>query len=131
MSRPTSRVLAVLELLQSGGTRTRAELAERLGVDERTVRRYVGHLIDLEIPVVSVGGGTAATGWAAVPAAPADVHRRRGGGRLPRTGRRVAYGTADGRGRRGRDRASQDPAGAAHGPGGPAGRPARHGVVHR
>ncbi|MBP2368227.1 helix-turn-helix transcriptional regulator [Pseudonocardia parietis] len=56
MSRPTSRVLTVLELLQTGGTRTRAELAERLGVDERTVRRYVGHLIDLEIPVVSVRG---------------------------------------------------------------------------
>lgn len=56
MSRPTSRVLTVLELLQGGGLRTRAELAERLGVDERTVRRYIGHLIDLEIPVVSVRG---------------------------------------------------------------------------
>ena len=51
MSRPAGRVLALLELLQSGGLRTVAELAERLGVDERTVRRYVDHLIDLDIPV--------------------------------------------------------------------------------
>jgi predicted DNA-binding transcriptional regulator YafY len=33
-----------------------AELSERLGVDPRTVRRYVGHLIDLDIPVESVRG---------------------------------------------------------------------------
>ncbi len=56
MTRPTARVLALLELLQSGGTRTKAELAERLGVDERTVRRYVDHLIDLDVPVESVRG---------------------------------------------------------------------------
>ncbi|MFD7599813.1 hypothetical protein ACFXMT_27305 [Streptomyces mirabilis] len=35
MPRPTARVLTLLELLQSGGTRTAAELAERLDVDER------------------------------------------------------------------------------------------------
>ncbi|MFC5947432.1 helix-turn-helix transcriptional regulator [Pseudonocardia lutea] len=56
MSGPTSRVLMLLELLQSGGLRSRAELVERLGVDERTVRRYIGHLMDLEIPVESVRG---------------------------------------------------------------------------
>ncbi|NYJ04227.1 helix-turn-helix transcriptional regulator [Petropleomorpha daqingensis] len=56
MPRPTSRVLALLELLQSGGTRTVAELADRLQVDERTVRRYVGHLVDLDVPVESVRG---------------------------------------------------------------------------
>jgi predicted DNA-binding transcriptional regulator YafY len=49
-------VLTLLELLQSGGTRTTSELAGRLGVDERTVRRYVDHLIDLEVPVESVRG---------------------------------------------------------------------------
>jgi predicted DNA-binding transcriptional regulator YafY len=49
-------VLALLELLQSGGTRTAAELAERLGVDERTVRRYVAHLLELEVPVETVRG---------------------------------------------------------------------------
>ncbi|MEU5275121.1 helix-turn-helix transcriptional regulator [Streptomyces asoensis] len=56
MPRPTGRVLTLLELLQSGGTRTAAELAGRLGVDERTVRRYVDHLIDLDVPVESVRG---------------------------------------------------------------------------
>lgn len=49
-------MLALLEILQSGGTRTVAELAARLGVDERTVRRYITHLTDLDIPVRSVRG---------------------------------------------------------------------------
>ncbi|MBO1329957.1 YafY family protein [Streptomyces sp. VRA16 Mangrove soil] len=56
MSRPTGRVLTLLELLQSGGTRTVAELAGRLGVEGRTVRRYVEQLIELDIPVESVRG---------------------------------------------------------------------------
>lgn len=56
MPRPTARVLALLELLQSGGTRTVGDLADRLGVDERTVRRYVTHLLELDIPVQSVRG---------------------------------------------------------------------------
>ncbi|MGW7724462.1 helix-turn-helix transcriptional regulator [Streptomyces canus] len=56
MPRPTGRVLTLLELLQSGGTRTVAELAGRLGVEGRTVRRYVDHLIDLDVPVESVRG---------------------------------------------------------------------------
>jgi predicted DNA-binding transcriptional regulator YafY len=56
MARPTARVLSLLELLQSGGVRTVTELAERLEVDERTVRRYVDHLIDLDVPVESVRG---------------------------------------------------------------------------
>jgi predicted DNA-binding transcriptional regulator YafY len=56
VTRPTAHVLTLLELLQSGGTRTAAELAGRLGVDERTVRRYVDHLIDLDVPVESVRG---------------------------------------------------------------------------
>ena len=56
MARPAGRVLLLLELLQSGGTRTIAELADRLGVDGRTVRRYVDHLIDLDVPVESVRG---------------------------------------------------------------------------
>ncbi|MFJ9406750.1 helix-turn-helix transcriptional regulator [Streptomyces sp. NPDC101393] len=56
MTRPTGRVLTLLELLQSGGTRTVAELADRLGVEGRTVRRYVAHLIDLDVPVESVRG---------------------------------------------------------------------------
>jgi predicted DNA-binding transcriptional regulator YafY len=56
VTRPTSRVLALLELLQGGGTRRVADLAERLGVDERTVRRCAEHLIDLDIPVRSIRG---------------------------------------------------------------------------
>lgn len=56
MSRPTGRVLTLLELLQSGGIRTVAELAGRLGVEGRTVRRYVDQLIDLDVPVESVRG---------------------------------------------------------------------------
>src|SRR4051794_8891752 len=56
MTRPTARVLALLEVLQSGGTRTVPELAARLDVDERTVRRYVDHLRDLDVPVRTVRG---------------------------------------------------------------------------
>lgn len=56
MTRPTARVLAMLELLQSGGQRTVGELADRLGVDERTVRRYTEHLTDLGVPVRSRRG---------------------------------------------------------------------------
>ncbi|WP_190208940.1 helix-turn-helix transcriptional regulator [Kitasatospora indigofera] len=56
MSRPTGRVLTLLELLQSGGVRTVAELAVRLGVDGRTVRRYVGQLLELDVPVETVRG---------------------------------------------------------------------------
>lgn len=56
MSRPTARVLALLELLQSGGVRSVGELSDRLGVDRRTVRRYVDHLLDLDVPVESVRG---------------------------------------------------------------------------
>ncbi|MFD0346850.1 helix-turn-helix transcriptional regulator [Kitasatospora aburaviensis] len=51
MDHPVSRVLALLELLQARPGLTGAELAERLGVDERTVRRYVARLVDLGIPV--------------------------------------------------------------------------------
>jgi len=56
MARPTTQVLTLLELLQSGGIRTMTELAGRLAVDERTVRRYVDHLTDLGVPVESVRG---------------------------------------------------------------------------
>ncbi|MER5411053.1 YafY family protein [Streptomyces sp. NPDC002769] len=71
MPRPIARVLILLELLQSGGVRTAAELADRVGVDERTVRRYVDHLVDLDVPVESVrgryGGFRLATGYRMPP----------------------------------------------------------------
>ncbi|GAA2658755.1 YafY family protein [Streptomyces lunalinharesii] len=56
MTTTTTRVLALLEILQGGGLHTVPDLAARLAVDERTVRRYVGHLWDLDVPVDSVRG---------------------------------------------------------------------------
>ena len=56
MPHPTTRVLAMLELLQSRHRLTGAELAGRLGVDQRTVRRYAVRLADLGIPVIAERG---------------------------------------------------------------------------
>ena len=56
MNSPTTRVLALLELLQSHGQLSGRELAERLEVDGRTLRRYIRHLEDLGIPVTSERG---------------------------------------------------------------------------
>ena len=49
MYSPTTRVLTVLELLQTHGKLSGPELANRLGVDGRTLRRYIGKLEDLGI----------------------------------------------------------------------------------
>ena len=51
MYHPTSRVLTVLELIQSKPSITGPELAARLEMDVRTVRRYIAHLQDVGIPV--------------------------------------------------------------------------------
>jgi predicted DNA-binding transcriptional regulator YafY len=56
MARPTARVLAVLELLQAHRRMTGAELAARLAVDGRTVRRYVALLQDIGIPLTAERG---------------------------------------------------------------------------
>ncbi|WP_410814259.1 helix-turn-helix transcriptional regulator [Micromonospora sp. 067-2] len=56
MSHPAGRVLALLELLQARHRSTAAELADRLGVDERTVRRYAATLVELGIPVTADRG---------------------------------------------------------------------------
>jgi len=56
VTRPTARVLAMLELLQAGGQHTVGDLAARLGVDRRTVQRYAEHLADLGIPVQAQRG---------------------------------------------------------------------------
>lgn len=56
MYHPTSRVLTVLELLQARPSITGPELAARLEMDVRTVRRYITHLQDVGIPVeASIG----------------------------------------------------------------------------
>jgi len=51
MYHPTSRILTVLELLQSRPSISGPELAARLEMDVRTVRRYITHLQDVGIPV--------------------------------------------------------------------------------
>jgi predicted DNA-binding transcriptional regulator YafY len=51
MYHPTTRLLTVLELLQSRGQMSSTELAERLEVDARTVRRYIMLLQDIGIPI--------------------------------------------------------------------------------
>ena len=56
MSRPASRVLAVLELLQAHGTIGGTHMAERLGVYRRTLRRYIATLEDMGIPIVAQRG---------------------------------------------------------------------------
>jgi predicted DNA-binding transcriptional regulator YafY len=56
LSHPTTRVLTVLELLQSRSRLSGGELAQRLEVDRRTVRRYVTTLQDIGVPVESESG---------------------------------------------------------------------------
>lgn len=56
MYSPTTRVLTLLELLQALGRASGAELARRLEVDGRTLRRYIGKLEDLGIPVIAERG---------------------------------------------------------------------------
>ena len=59
-SSPTSRLLELLELLQTQPLVTGREIADRLDVDRRTVRRDVATLQQLGIPVEGergVGGG--------------------------------------------------------------------------
>lgn len=56
MAQPTVRVLALLELLQARGRLSSAELAARLEISQRTVRRYITMLQDLGIPVHGEAG---------------------------------------------------------------------------
>jgi predicted DNA-binding transcriptional regulator YafY len=56
VSRPATRVLALLEILQDRGLVPADELARRLDVDARAVRRYITALRDMDIPVESVRG---------------------------------------------------------------------------
>jgi predicted DNA-binding transcriptional regulator YafY len=56
MYSPTTRVLTVLEMLQARDRVTGAEIAERLEVHIRTVRRYIAMLEELGIPVAAERG---------------------------------------------------------------------------
>ncbi|MCU0493140.1 MAG: YafY family transcriptional regulator [Chloroflexaceae bacterium] len=56
MYHPTTRLLTVLELLQSHGSLSGAELARRLEVSTRTIRHYLTLLQDLGIPVEATRG---------------------------------------------------------------------------
>ncbi len=56
MTNPTTRVLALLELLQGHGLMSGTELARRLQVDPRTLRRYIQALDTLGIPVLAERG---------------------------------------------------------------------------
>src|SRR5438874_9238950 len=60
MPTPAARLLELLELLQTKPLTTGREIADRLAIDGRTVRRYVEALQELGIPVEGergVGGG--------------------------------------------------------------------------
>jgi predicted DNA-binding transcriptional regulator YafY len=71
MYHPTTRVLAVLELLQTHGQMSGSDLASRLGVDGRTLRRYISRLEDLGIPMAvehgRYGGYTLVPGYKLPP----------------------------------------------------------------
>lgn len=56
MSNPTTRVLTLLELLQSHGNASGSALAQMLGVDGRTLRRYIATLEEIGIPLTAERG---------------------------------------------------------------------------
>lgn len=56
MPKPTTRVLALLEMLQARESTGGAELAEALEVDRRTLRRYIVMLEELGIPITTTQG---------------------------------------------------------------------------
>jgi predicted DNA-binding transcriptional regulator YafY len=56
MSHPTGRLLTMLELMQAHQRITGAELAERLEIDPRTVRRYIAMLQEWGIPILAKRG---------------------------------------------------------------------------
>ena len=58
MYHPTTRLLTILELLQARGTMSGADLATRLEVDRRTIRKYIMMLQDLGIPIETTRGPT-------------------------------------------------------------------------
>lgn len=56
MYNPTTRLLTILELLQAHQRFSGADLAARLEIDRRTVRRYITMLQDLGLPIEATTG---------------------------------------------------------------------------
>ncbi|MBC8075051.1 MAG: YafY family transcriptional regulator [Chloroflexales bacterium] len=56
MAAATARLLALLEILQGRQEMTGAEIAERLGVDARSVRRYIKTLQEMGVPIAGERG---------------------------------------------------------------------------
>lgn len=56
MYHPSTRLLTILELLQTHASLSGDELARRLEVEPRTVRRYVGMLQDMGMPIETTRG---------------------------------------------------------------------------
>ena len=56
MANVATRLFSIIFLLQARGTLKASELAEELGVSERTVHRYMGMLDEMGIPVYSERG---------------------------------------------------------------------------
>ena len=70
MYSPTMRLLAVLELMETYGSISGREMARRLEVDARTIRRYIVTLQDMGIPIAAERG-------------PYGAYRLERGSRLP------------------------------------------------
>ncbi len=56
MANVATRLISIILMLQSRGTLKASELAEELGVSERTIHRYMGMLDELGIPIYSERG---------------------------------------------------------------------------
>lgn len=56
MPNVATRLISIILMLQSRGTLKANELAEELGVSERTIHRYMGMLDDMRIPIYSERG---------------------------------------------------------------------------
>jgi predicted DNA-binding transcriptional regulator YafY len=56
MSKPAIKALTLLEMLQSQRQLSGAELADRLGIDRRSLRRYIAMLEELGIPITAERG---------------------------------------------------------------------------
>lgn len=63
MQKTSSRLLSLLSLLQTHRDWSGRDLAERLGITARTVRRDIDRLRELGYLITTVKGPGAATGW--------------------------------------------------------------------